>query len=61
MGITGIAAGQGPGRMGVPASRKPRVRWAVAVELLARSRPRQPGKMCTRPSWTPAAVPCSRV
>lgn len=56
MGITGIGRNQRPGRIGMPASMKPRVRWAVAVALLARTCP-QPGKMCTRPSGTPAAVP----
>jgi hypothetical protein len=49
-GITGIAVGQCRGRMGMPASMKPRVRWAVAAEPLARTCP-QPAKMCTRPSW----------
>jgi len=48
--------GRCPGRTGTPASMKPMVRWAVAVELLARTCP-QPGKICTRPSWPPAAVP----
>lgn len=47
-------AGHSP-RTGTPASMKPRVRCVLAVELDTRMCP-QPGKMCTRPSWTPAAV-----